>query len=448
MKRPSLRASVGASVLPVLLVVGMVSPALAVEGQREVLTIELFGSDNARFEVDGRRYAGPMLFTARSNGISFTEFATIEQYLQGISEMPFSWQPQALAAQAVAARTYLARRLLGGRKGDAARYEFDICATNRCQVYRGVQLVEGKYGDRWKAAVESTAGEVLLYNGIPIEAVYTANVGSRSRANQDVWASSAIPYLQPVDSPDIGIAPFSEWTVEVSGDQFVAILRADGYDVGGTLISIVVDDPPEGQGRTSITVTTSGGTDSLLAPNLKGAFNRRGEHLYPGILPARLHDGGVLPEPLLSYTFEISRVLVKPTAIDSLLPAPDRQGRDIVRIDGEGWGHGVGMSQWGAQIMAKDGSSYADILSHYYTGTEPQLAPELVPENVVVGLSWGRSEIPVSIEGTTRVVVNDLLLGFIGTGDWLIVTTPFGIDVVPLDSAGFVSLIAQRRWPR
>lgn len=437
------------AVIVALVLVGSVAgPVAAIEPRGEVVTIELVGNADTRFEIGGRRYAGPMLFTSRADGISMTESATIEQYLQGIAEMPFSWQPDALAAQAVAARTYLARRLLGARKGDAKRYGFDICATTRCQVYKGVQLVEGEYGDRWKAAVESTAGEVLLYNGRPIEAVYTANVGSRSRANQDVWASSAIPYLQPVDSPDVGIAPFSTWSVQVTGDQFVAILKADGLDVGGSLVSITVDDPPEGQGRTTITVVTSGGTDSLLAPNLKGAFNRRGEGLFPGVLPARIGHGDLLPQPLLSYTFDITRSHVEASAFDVRLPATDQLATDTVTIDGEGWGHGVGMSQWGAQIMAKSGATYADILSHYYTGTTPELAPEVVPENVVVGLTWGRSEIPVTVTGTTRVFVNDLAVGYITAGEWIIRTTPNGIDVVPAHSTAFVSLTVQRRWPR
>jgi stage II sporulation protein D len=422
--------------------------AIAAEPQTDVVSIELVGSPSSRFEVNGRRYAGPVKFTERADGISFTESASIEQYLQGIAEMPFSWHPEALAAQAIAARTYLARRLLGGRKGDAARYEFDICATNLCQTYRGVQLVEGEYGDRWKTAVETTAGEVLLWGGRPIEAVYTANVGSRSRANQDVWASSMIPYLQPVDSPDIGIAPYSEWSVSVTGTQFVAILKADGYDVGGELRSITVEDPPEGEGRATITVTTSGGTDSILAPKLKGAFNRRGEGLFPGVLPGRLPEGGLLPEAMLSYTFVITHEQAEPARYDFLLPESDRRGRDVVSIDGEGWGHGVGMSQWGAQIMAKDGVSYSEILSHYYTGTEPQSAPSVVPTDVVVGLDWGRTSIPVTVDGSALILVNGLPFRSIGSGEWVVRSTTFGMDIVPAGPLWVASVIADRPWPR
>lgn len=438
-------AVVGVAAL--LLVLGTQPDARAAEAQPLVKSIELVGDTSTRFEVNGRRYAGPVTFTERANGISFTETATIEQYLYGIAEMPFSWHPEALAAQAVAARTYLTRNLLGGRSGDEARYEFDICATSRCQVYRGVQLIEGNYGDRWKQAVGTTAGEVLVYGGRPIEAVYTANVGSRSRANQDVWASDKVPYLQPVDSPDIGVAPFSEWSVSVTGAQFVAILKADGYDVGGDLQSIAVDDPPEGEGRTTITVASSRGTDSLLAPSLKGAFNRRGDDLFPGILPVRLAEGEMLPQPMLSYTFDISHKSAEPGPLDAFLPPSDRQYRDVVQIDGEGWGHGVGMSQWGAQIMAKDGMGYDEILSHYYTGTERLTAPAVVPESVVVGLDWGRTSMPITVEGSAKVLVNGVSFGSVGPGEWLIRSTSFGIDLVPADASWRPSLIADRYWP-
>lgn len=443
-----MRRLITVGLLSLVLVGAMALPVGAIEPAREVQSIELIGEPSTRFEVGGRRYAGPISFTVAPGGIAFTESATIEQYLQGIAEMPFLWHAEALAAQAVAARTYLARSLLGGRSGDEARYGFDICATTVCQVYRGVQYVEGDYGDRWKAAVETTAGEVLLYNGLPIEAVYTSMVGSRSRANQDVWASSRVPYLQPVDSPEIGIAPYAEWTVQLTGDQFVAILQADGYDVGGALLAIVVDDPPEGEGRTSIEVRSTRGTDSLLAPSLKGAFNRRGDDLFPGVLPARLGEGKLLPQPLLSYTFEITHERIEPTPLDALLPSFDRQARDVVRIDGEGWGHGVGMSQWGAQIMANNGSPYDEILSHYYTGIAPQVAPSVVPENVVVGLDWGRTAIPVTLSGSAKVVVNGVYFATLLGGEWMIRSTSFGLDVVPAGPTMYVSLIGQRRWPR
>ncbi len=424
------------------------TPANATPVDTEVVTITFASDEGARLEFDGRRYVGPLVVTRHRDGLAVTERASIEQYLEGVAEMPFSWREQALAAQAVAARTYLTRRLLGGRQGDAATYGYDICATNRCQVYRGVQLVEGDAGDRWKSAVESTADEIMLYAGRPIEAVFTSMVGSRSRANQDVWSSDPVPYLQPVDSPELGIAPYAEWEFEITAAQFVEILRADGLDVGGALIEVSVSDPPEGQGRTEITVVTEAGTDAILAPAMKGSFNRHGDELYPGALPARSSDGSMLPEPLLSYTYELDHIVVPERAVDALLPYDDRADRDVIRIAGEGWGHGVGMSQWGAQIMAGTGSTYSDILTHYYTGATLESDATLVPDTVVVGLSWGLPSVEVVVSGTAVLQVNGVPYASISDGTYLLRTVPGGIIVIPAGDRPLANPIDTHPWPR
>ncbi|MFO7699218.1 MAG: SpoIID/LytB domain-containing protein, partial [Acidimicrobiia bacterium] len=170
-----------AAVIVVVAVIGSViagAPrAEAADQSVSIVSVELVGDADTRFEIDGRRYRGPVTFTRHADGLAFTERASIDQYLEGIAEMPFLWNQEALAAQAVAARTYLTYRLNGGRAGDAARYGFDICATSRCQVYRGVQYVEGDSGDRWRFAVQSTRNQLVLHNGRPIEAVYGSMVG-------------------------------------------------------------------------------------------------------------------------------------------------------------------------------------------------------------------------------------------------------------------------------
>ncbi len=425
------------------------SPAhAATPDQAPVVTVELRGDDTTRFVVDGRRYAGPVVFTRLADGITLTERVSIEQYLEGIAEMPFSWEVEALAAQAVAARTYLTRTLLGGRRGDAAAHAYDICATSRCQVYRGVQYVEGEGGDRWRRAVNATEDELVLYGGRPIEAVYTSMVGTRSRANQDVWPSDPVPYLQPVDSPEAGRAPFARWAIEVSAAQFVEILRADGLEVGGALVDIVVDDPPEGEGRTTLTIITEGGTDSILAPEMKGSFNRHGDVLYPGALPATTSEGRRLPEPLPSYTYDIERIEIRERPVDRFLAAGDRSGSDVVRIVGEGWGHGVGMSQWGAQIMAVDGATHEEILTHYYTGTTVSPAPDLVPDTVVVGLSTGATDVVVDVEGTASLLVNGIPFTSVAAGTWVVRSVSGALALIPGDGAPAVAPFDTRPWPR
>ena len=445
-----LAASTALLVLASIIVstLGAAPAAAAPPEAAPVVTLELRGDAATRFVVDDRRYAGPMVFTRLADGITVSERASIEQYLEGIAEMPFSWEAEALAAQAVAARTYLARTLLGGRRGDAAVHAYDICATSRCQVYRGTQYVDGDGGERWRRAVTTTRDELVLYRDRPIEAVYTSMVGTRSRANQDVWPSDPVPYLQPVDSPERGRAPFAEWTIEVTSAQFVEILRADGLDVGGALVGIAVDDPPEGSGRTSLTIVTEEGTDSILAPAMKGSFNRHGDVLYPGALPASTAEGRRLPEPLPSYTYDIEHLAAPTRSIDRFLADGDRQGADVVRIVGEGWGHGVGMSQWGAQIMATEGATHEEILAHYYTGTTVTVAPDLVPDSVVVGLETGAAGVIVDVEGTATLLVNGIPFTSVAAGTWEVRAVSGTLAIVPGDGVAPLAPFDTRPWPR
>jgi len=442
MRRFAVVASLVASVLAAAM------PAAASDLAAGIISVEFVGEPDTRFSIDDRRYAGPVRFALHGDGLAFTEYATVEQYLQGIAEMPFAWPGEALAAQAVAARTYLTRRLAGGRAGDAARYGFDICATNRCQVYRGVDLVEGRYGDRWREAVEATTDELVVYAGRPVEAVYTSMVGSRSRANQDVWPSDPVPYLQPVDSPEVGVAPYAQWSFSVTAHQFLAILTAADLDVGGELIDVIVDDPPEGAGRTELTIVSTEGTDSILAPALKGVFNRHGDDLFPTVLPGASSVGRDLPEPLPSYTYDIEQAVLAPRPIDAMRPGSDALDPYVVRFSGEGWGHGVGMSQWGARVMATKGASHVDILTHYYTGTEAVEAPELVPDAVVVGLDWARHEISVGVEGEAVIKVNGIPVGSIGAGEWSLRSSRTGVVIVPADPASPFADLGDRPWPR
>ena len=190
-------------------------------------------------------------------------------------------------------------------------------------------------------------------------------------------------------------------------------------------MALDVDDPPEGLGRASLTVVTTGGTETLLAPSLRGVFNRRGDDLYPGALPAKLPSGLRLPQPL---------------------PSDDYPRGDRIVIDGEGWGHGVGMSQWGARAMAESGSDHRAILAHYYGGLEPEVVSELVPEVVLVGLANGRIAIEVAIDGDASLLVNGVPAGQVSSGTWYLRSTGDGVGVVAGD--GDMLVLTDRHWPR
>ncbi|MEN8235492.1 MAG: SpoIID/LytB domain-containing protein [Actinomycetota bacterium] len=429
----------------------LIPPSSAVaSADADIEVIRLEPGPGTTFEIDGRTYGGEIALRWSRSGLALTEEVDVVDYLLGIREVPYSWSAEALAAQVVAARTYLARYTRGGRSGDRARYGFDICATSACQVYRGIGSIDASGGSRWVDAVERTAGEILVYEGVPIEAVYSSSMGSRTRANQDIWGGSAIPYLQPVDSPEAGVSPLASWTIAVYPRTFVEILKADGYDVGGDLLAIATDDPGEGNGRTMIHVTTEEGSVEIAATSLKGVMNRHGPDMAPGLLPARRADGKRLPQSLPSYTYEIGIQETEPIdeRIVRWLPPEDRPAPTMVRINGEGWGHGVGMSQWGAYAMARAGADHQEILTHYYTGAELVDAGPLLPERVVVGLDWELPDALVTADGPFTMYVNDVRVGDGGAGPWMIRSRSRSIGVVPPVGQLVPGQIHVRHWPR
>ena len=138
-----------------------------------------------------------------------------DEYLDGIAEVPTSWAPAALQAQAVAARTYAIRALAGKPSSSCA---CDVHDDTRSQVFRGWDREGGQGGSRWVAAVHATApssrsGRVVTYQGKPIDAVYFSSDGGATENSEDVW-SSAVPYLRSVPDPWSagGGNPLASWT--------------------------------------------------------------------------------------------------------------------------------------------------------------------------------------------------------------------------------------------
>src|SRR5690606_5266622 len=174
-----------------ILIVLLLAPAvLAQEESPETIrakTVEIIPQDGAEVVVDGRRYSGRIRVSGHGSGIAVIETVSLDSYLAGIQEVPFSWEPAALQAQAIAARTYLAWNLARGRTESGRAYDYDICATDACQVYAGVEPVRSENGDRWLDAVRSTDSQILLYDGEPALTYYSSTSGGRTRTVSDVW---------------------------------------------------------------------------------------------------------------------------------------------------------------------------------------------------------------------------------------------------------------------
>ena len=244
-----------------------------------------------------------------------------------LSEMPASFEPEALAAQAIAARTFLARQRLAGKHMDC-----DVCADSACcQAWNSEAALEAKYGvelpqywDKASAAVAETAGEILTYDGAPIEAVYFSCSGGSTEAAVAVWGTD-VPYLQAVESPGEQDALRYESEAAFPEDELRAILNKAAP-------AAKLDGPSEGWFGEPI-LTEGGGVASVTI-------------------------GGE------DFTGTQLRSLLGLNSTRFTVTCGD--GEVVFHV--RGFGHRVGMSQYGANAMAKLGFDYRAILQYYYRG--------------------------------------------------------------------------------
>lgn len=246
-----------------------------------------------------------------------------------LSELPASFEPEAMQAQAVAARTFACRQQLRGKHPDA-----DVCTESACcQACLSEEQLRARLGDGFEAAwdkasaaVQATEDEVLTYDGALIEATYFSCSGGTTEAAAAVWGSD-VPYLQSVSSPGEQDAARYQSTETLSPQAFAAAIRT--LDEGLRLS----DDPADWvQG---ITRTDGGGVDTACigGRTFTGTQLRRAFGLNSTKFTLQYQNG--------AFAFNVL-----------------------------GYGHRVGMSQYGAEAIARLGFDYRAILRYYYRGAE------------------------------------------------------------------------------
>jgi SpoIID/LytB domain protein len=328
-------------------------------------------------------YFGRLSLRPGADGLVMVNHLGLERYLMGLNEVPPDWPMEALRAQAIAARTYALWTLARPPAGAAASYGFDICASDECQVYSGAGVARAEDGARWVAAVKSTAGRALLFEGEPILARYHSTSGGRTLANSDAFEGDPdLPYLRSVPSEFEHASPLYRWTVRFGLGRLQSILEAAGWwsPASGRLRRVrSVEGGPAG--RHAVVALEGGATRRRTAEELRALLREFAPRLFPRRYPSAARTAsGRLPETLPSDRINVTT-----------------RG-DVVEIRGRGWGHGVGMSQWGAYGMARRGHDHEVILAHYYPGTS---LGRVAGRPVEVGVDWGRES--VDVFGALRV---------------------------------------------
>lgn len=254
----------------------------------------------------------------------------LEDYILGVlaAEMPAEFEPEALKAQAVAARSYALYCAAADKHGDA-----QLCTDHRCcQAWKSDEAMRDSWGANYEkyrqkllSAVESTKGEYLSYEGEPVFAAFHSSSAGYTESSGAIW--NPLPYLVSVESPED----------ESRVPNFTSTLELSVLDFRDTLLHACPEADFSGEesgwiGQTSY--EDSGRVESVLL----------GGVIYPG---TKLRELFALRSTAFTLEYTGESFLFTVT----------------------GYGHGVGMSQYGAEVMAASGSDYAAILAHYYPGT-------------------------------------------------------------------------------
>lgn len=270
-------------------------------------------------KVNNKSYRGVLELSAVNGTVLVVNELPLEEYLVGVinSEISSTWPMESVKTQAVIARTYAVAKRIERR---AAAYHLE--ATVMDQVYDGSDQEDS----RAARGVHETVGQVLTYHGKPIQAFYHATCGGKTEDSAHVWGVS-LPYLKGVDCQYCALGNSNIWSQRLPLSRLESALKVSG-------LSDIRLGPRNSRGRLkTVLLSTSRGTVTM---------------------------------PATRFRMTVGSTVIKSTNFTV------RVDGDSAFFNGSGYGHGVGLCQWGAKQRALDGFTYNEILSYYYPGTELQ----------------------------------------------------------------------------
>lgn len=319
------------------------------------------------------------------NNLSVVNILEVDTYLYSVvvSEVYASWPEESLKAQAVAARTFAIYYAKVVKKYPSDPY--DLNDTVSSQVYKGYSVED----ERVNAAVLATSEQMIYYDGGIIPAYFFASSGGRTENSENVW-SGTVPYLKSV--PDIyeQEPERSPWIMAYTSAEIGKILSGKGVQIG-TVTDVVVEGYSEAGRAINLKIIGSAGSYVLKKENMRywlGLYSRKFELIKSDYIPDKTYEvmngngdittvdysnavvlsGDSTPVPVIGNKEQIIIM-----SNENMTNQPMISGKNSQFIfAGQGWGHGVGMSQAGAKGMAQEGYFYKEILMHYYSGVTVQ----------------------------------------------------------------------------
>ncbi|CCQ94013.1 putative SpoIID/LytB domain protein [[Clostridium] ultunense Esp] len=352
--------------------------------QEDDLIISSKGGYEKKVRVEDKNYRDYINFKIMGANLIVINYVDIDNYLYGVvpKEMPVSFEMEALKAQAIAARTYALKHM---NKHNNECY--DLCDTTHCQVYGGMDGED----EKTNRAVDGTSGMIITYNGNIIDALYHSNSGGVTEDSLEAWGNSH-PYLISVEDEFSINAPNGSWSLNLNADEISKSLKNKGVNIGNVIDMEVLGNSSSGRvtqlkiigtlgekilnkgqireflGLTEVKsnlFTIKKSSNDATSTNLYAIDGNSSKLQLIDLETSHIIDGSTKQRPSRGLT---SRFINRDGVVDKI----DGGNTGITNfiIEGKGYGHGVGMSQWGAQKMAESGYTFEDILKHYYNGVE------------------------------------------------------------------------------
>lgn len=285
------------------------------------VSVEAVGG--ARIYINDRVFRGGITLLRDERKITVVNAADLEEYLYGVirNEVSTWWPMEALKAQAIAARTYAMNQI-----SESKRKYYDVAADVSSQVYGGI------FSEKWRTnrAVDETRGKVLTYNGAIFPAFFHATCGGSTFDASYLW-NIDLPPLKGVKCKWCRKSPHFYWERWIPVREAEAKLAAAGYPVGDIIGFEATKRDPFSARILALKVKGSNGETDILAKDFRRIIGS---------------------DIVRSTNFKVTLV------------------GDYVAFEGLGWGHGVGLCQWGAYYMSRAGKKAAEILEFYYPGSK------------------------------------------------------------------------------
>ncbi|MDP4152982.1 MAG: SpoIID/LytB domain-containing protein [Bacillota bacterium] len=353
--------------------------------------IQKDGSDPSYIKTGTLYYHGGLEFKRMTgDDVTVVSVVSMDDYVKGVLpyEMSPSWNVEALKAQAVCARTYA---IVNHNKHISQG--FNVCDETDCQVYNG----NSQEGANVVTAANETSGQLLTYSGSPISTFYHSSNGGYTESVKNVWGSEDKPYYTPVPDTyeDLDNINNGRWSSTVSGADLGEYLRGKNYDISEVVKAYVSEFTKPAGNVYSVTFEDAGGKSVTISKcdtvriKLSKYVKSPRFNIYSGsggsqpyvtngttsVLPSLSQAMAVNGDGTVQAVGGSSTYAVTGSGVQSVDSTGGASG--TFEFKGTGWGHNVGMSQYGALGRAKAGISYKNIVTYYFQGTEVTTYNEL-----------------------------------------------------------------------